>query len=289
MAIEGRQGDRGDEEVAGLGGSLVFLKLGGSLITDKRREATARPDVIRRAAREITAARAERPNLGVVLGHGSGSFGHFTARRHGLLTRGEPNWRGYAETGAAAARLNRLVVDLCLEAGLPVVSLQPSASAVCQGGELVSLALEPLVALLQAGCIPVVFGDVAVDQVRGHTIISTEQIFAHLATRLQPERIVLAGQVAGVFTADPAHDPAARRIPEITPAALAEVEAQLGGSAGVDVTGGMLTKVREMLALVERLPGLEVWIVSGEEPGTITRALTGQPVEGTILHAARIK
>ena len=34
---------------------LVFLKLGGSLITDKSREATAREDVIRRAARETPA------------------------------------------------------------------------------------------------------------------------------------------------------------------------------------------------------------------------------------------
>jgi isopentenyl phosphate kinase len=286
MAAQGRQGNRQDQqEVAESGGTLVFLKLGGSLITDKLREETARPEVIRRAAREIVAALTEQPDLRLVLGHGSGSFGHFAAQRHRLLSGPRPNWSGYAETGAAAARLNRLVVDLCLKEELPVVSLQPSASAICRDGELVSLALEPLVAVLQAGCIPVVFGDVAVDQIRGHTIISTEQIFAHLAARLRPDRIVLAGQVAGVFTGDPARDPTARRIPEITPSTLAEVEAQLGGSAGVDVTGGMLTKVREMLALVERLPGLEVWLVSGEEPGTITRALTGRPVEGTVLRA----
>ncbi len=283
MAAERRQGDRGGEEVAWLGGEVAFLKLGGSLITDKLREETARREVIRRAAREVAAALRERLGLRLVLGHGSGSFGHFVARRHRLLTGTSPNWRGYAETGAAAARLNRLVVDLCLEEGLSAISLQPSASAVCRDGELVSLTLEPLVAVLRAGCVPVVFGDVAVDQVRGHTIISTEQIFAYLATRLRPTRIILAGEVAGVFTADPARDPAARRIPEITPATLPEVEAQLGGSAGVDVTGGMLTKVREMVALVERLPGLEVWIVSGAEPGAITRALTEEPVVGTVL------
>ena len=37
-------------------GELVFLKLGGSLITDKRRFETARTGVIARAAKEIAAA-----------------------------------------------------------------------------------------------------------------------------------------------------------------------------------------------------------------------------------------
>ena len=37
---------------------LVFLKLGGSLITDKAREATPRSDAIRRVAREIASALA---------------------------------------------------------------------------------------------------------------------------------------------------------------------------------------------------------------------------------------
>ena len=35
---------------------LLFLKLGGSLITDKQREATVRLDVITRLAREVRAA-----------------------------------------------------------------------------------------------------------------------------------------------------------------------------------------------------------------------------------------
>lgn len=262
---------------------MVFIKLGGSLITDKTREMVAREDIIRRLAQEIQAARRIRPDLCLVLGHGSGSFGHYVAQRYGLLA-GPPNWWGYAETGAAAARLNRLVTDLCLEAGVPVVSVQPSASARCRDGQLVYLDVHPIRDLVAAGCVPVVYGDVALDEVRGYTIISTEQIFAYLAQQLAPTRIILTGEVSGVFTADPTHDPAARRIPVITPASLPEVENQLGGAAGFDVTGGMLSKVREMLALVERQPELEVWLVSGLEPGTIRDALIGgQPATGTIL------
>lgn len=263
---------------------LIFLKLGGSLITDKHREETAREDVIRRAAREIRQALDQRPDLRLVLGHGSGSFGHLAAQRHGLVEGGPPNWRGYAETGAAAARLNRLVTDLLLAEGVPVVSLQPSASARCRDGELLHLAVEPVRALLAHDLVPLVYGDVALDQAQGHTIISTEQIFAYLARELRPARILLAGEVGGVFTADPTRDPAARLIPEITPASLSRVERLLGGSAGFDVTGGMWAKVRAMVALVEEMPGLEVRLISGEQPGLIARALLERNLaEGTTI------
>ena len=125
---------------------LVFVKLGGSVITDKARAETARPSVIDRLASEVGRAMAARPQLQLLLGHGSGSFGHGVARHHGTRkgVHTEADWRGFAEVAAVAARLNRLVVDAFLEAGVPVWSLQPSASALCQGGELVSLATAPV-------------------------------------------------------------------------------------------------------------------------------------------------
>jgi isopentenyl phosphate kinase len=263
---------------------LVFLKLGGSLITDKSREATARERVIRRAAREIKEALETRPELRLLVGHGSGSFGHFVARRHGLLEAGPPNWRGYAETGAAAARLNRLVTDIFLGEGVAVVSIQPSASAHCQDGELIFMETEPIELMLRHGLVPLVYGDVALDKVRGCTIISTEQIFAYLADHLEPARIVLAGEVDGVFTADPLRDQSARLIPKISRQNFYEVEEMLAGSHGVDVTGGMLTKVRIMVALVQEQPELKVQLISGQQPGMIKRALLEPNLnEGTTI------
>jgi isopentenyl phosphate kinase len=67
---------------------VVLLKLGGSLITDKKRPDTARPEVIRRLAAEITQARigpaGEGQSVQLILGHGSGSFGHTAAARLGV-------------------------------------------------------------------------------------------------------------------------------------------------------------------------------------------------------------
>jgi len=263
---------------------LVFLKLGGSLITDKSREATAKEGIIRRAGREIKEALGARLDLRLLVGHGSGSFGHFVARRYSLLEEGPPSWQGYAETGAAAARLNRLVTDIFLAEGVPVVSIQPSASAHCWGGELVSMATEPIEFMLLHGLAPLVYGDVALDKARGCTIISTEQIFAYLADHLEPARIVLAGEVEGVFTVDPLRDESAQLIPDISRQNFHQVEHMLAGSHGVDVTGGMLTKVRIMHALVQEHPELKVQLISGQRPGTIKRALLEPDLEeGTTI------
>ena len=267
---------------------LIFLKLGGSLITDKSREATAREEIIRRAAQEIKEALEARPHLRLLVGHGSGSFGHFAAQRYDLLSSSNeespPNWQGYAETSAAAARLNRLLTDIFLAEGVPVVSIQPSASAHCWDGEFVSMATEPIEWMLHHSLVPLVYGDVALDKVRGCTIISTEQIFAYLTHHLEPGRIVLAGEVEGVFTADPFRDESAQLIPEISRQNFDRVEHKLAGSHGVDVTGGMLTKVRIMYALVQERPKLKVQLISGRRAGLIRRALLEPDLEeGTTI------
>jgi isopentenyl phosphate kinase len=269
---------------------LVFLKLGGSLLTDKTRPRALRGDVLQRLAAEIAAALAETPGLRLVIGHGSGSFGHVTARQHGTRdgVRSPAEWRGYAEVARVAAELNHLVVDALWEAGVPALRIQPSASARCRDGELVALDERPLIIALRHGLAPVIHGDVALDDVRGGTIISTEEIFRWLAPRLLPQRVILVGEVAGVLTADPTSGVAGEVIPEITPALLPQFAAALGGSRGVDVTGGMVAKVAEMVTMAQSTPSLVcVQVVSGLTPGLVHEVLTDPALRaGTRIVAA---
>jgi isopentenyl phosphate kinase len=262
---------------------LVFVKLGGSVLTDKSTPETVRPEVIARLAREVASALSARSGeagssgrgLRLVLAHGSGSFGHVAARRYGTRqgVRSPADWRGFAKVAGIAARLNQIVTDAFLAAGVPVWSLQPSASARCRAGELVGLETAPIEQALDAGLVPLLYGDVALDEVQGGTIISTEQIFAFLARRLPPVRLILVGVVDGVFEADPLGDPLARPVPEISPANWQAVRAVLGGSHATDVTGGMLAKVEEMVSLVRDIPELEVRFLSGESEGALETAL----------------
>src|SRR5438045_1236533 len=112
---------------------MLFLKLGGSLITDKTKENTPRLDVLNRLAHEIASTLKSSP-MPVLIGHGSGSFGHTAARKYGTRqgVRTAEDWRGMAEVSVAAARLNRLVADALHEAGVPVISVLPSASVQCE-------------------------------------------------------------------------------------------------------------------------------------------------------------
>ncbi|HAJ34094.1 MAG TPA: uridylate kinase [Chloroflexi bacterium] len=267
---------------------LVFLKLGGSLITDKRAAETPRLAVIERLAQEIAAAQQADPALQLVIGHGSGSFGHVYGRRYGTRdgVYDAAGWYGYAAVGDAAARLNRLVTAALLRAGIPAWSIQPGALLRCADGRVVQGMEATVTAALARGLTPVVFGDVALDAVRGGTIVSTEEIFEGLVDALTPTRIVLAGEVDGIFTADPQLDPNAQPITVITPATLSAVVEGLGSSHGVDVTGGMRAKVQQSLAMVERQPGLEIIVCSGLEAGHVQAALAGAPVGTRIVAQA---
>jgi isopentenyl phosphate kinase len=288
VAVNPMAGDKDESgRNQGEAGPLVFVKLGGSVITDKTQPETARPDVIRRLAGEIARTLAVRPRLRLVVGHGSGSFGHVTARRHGTRrgVQSVDEWRGFVQVAAVAARLNRLVVDLFLESGVPVWSLQPSASAWCRGGDLVSLATAPVEMALAQGLVPLIYGDVALDELQGGTIISTEQILAYLVRQLHPSHLVLVSQVDGVYDRDPLRDPSARPVPEISAANWPAVRAMLSGSHAPDVTGGMQAKVQEMIELVRDHPGLTVRILSGAQDGALEAALLdpGQCTVGTLI------
>jgi len=220
----------------------------------------------------------------LVLGHGSGSFGHVAAERYQVHRGHLRDWRGYAETGAIAQRLNRLVTDALLAEGVRAVSLQPSASARCHQGELMELAIEPVVQLLKADAVPLVYGDVALDDAQGCAILSTEQIFVYLARALRPQRILMVGEVAGVFSGDPQRDTLVRLVPEINGRNYHEVERMLSASHGVDVTGGMLSKVRLLYELVQEQPNLQVRIITGRRNGVLQRVLADSSyAEGTLL------
>ncbi|MGB8212219.1 MAG: isopentenyl phosphate kinase [Anaerolineales bacterium] len=262
--------------------NIIFLKLGGSLITDKTRPYTPRPEKLDALAVGIASALKENAGLQLVLGHGSGSFGHAAASRHDTRqgVSGPVAWRGFAEVWYQASALNRLVVESLRKADLPAVTFSPAACVTAHDGKVFIWDSYPLQTALSNGLLPVIHGDVAFDEIRGGTILSTEDLFAHLARQLHPQRILLAGLEAGVWADFPIRK---SLLAELTPSNFAQQAPLLGEAVGADVTGGMRSKVIDMLALVEEIPDLEILIFSGENPEAFRRALRGEN-PGTRLH-----
>jgi len=261
--------------------SLVFLKLGGSLITDKSNPDTPRIAVLERLAKEIRRALIDQPQLSLLIGHGSGSFGHTAALRYGTRDGAHTSeqWLGFAAVSAAAGKLNRLVEDALRAEGIPILNVRPSASAVCSDGTLTELATAPTSAALRNRLVPLVCGDVAIDTQRGATIVSTEDVFVHLASQLRPARILLAGADAGVLS----HFPNGALVPRLTPALLASKQAQVQSAQAPDVTGGMAGKVTQMFALLHAHPEIRIHIFSGAAPDNTYNQLLGRELSGTLL------
>jgi isopentenyl phosphate kinase len=267
---------------------LTFLKLGGSLITDKRQAETPRIEVLQRLGQEIAQALDHNASLRLLLGHGSGSFGHVVGKRYGTRSgiHSLEQWYGFAATHDAAARLNRLVTTALLEAGVSAWSIQPSVALRCVDGRVIDGPLSAVQHALQAGLVPLVYGDVALDEVRGGTIVSTEELFNWLALSLQPARMILVGEIDGVYSADPRLDTQAQPLRLLTPQTFESIALGLGASHGVDVTGGMAAKVRQSLSIVTALPKLEVVICSGMIEGNVRAALLEERASiGTVIRA----
>jgi isopentenyl phosphate kinase len=262
-------------------GQVVFLKLGGSLITDKTRPRTLRRTTLARLAQEISSALDRNPSLRLVLGHGAGSFAHTSAKVHGTRqgVKTPQQWSGFLEVWWDAAVLNRFVVEACREAGLPAMALPPSATITARAGKVDTWDLGPLESALNAGFLPVIHGDVIFDSAWGGTILSTEDLFSHLALKLHPTRLLLAGMERGVWEDFPART---KVISKITPQNAEQLMSLVSGSATTDVTGGMQDKVEQSLALCEALPGMEILIFTGDEPNTLLQVLQGSS-SGTLI------
>lgn len=264
--------------------NLQFLKLGGSLITDKTRPGSARLDVIRRLVKEIHNALHQSPEMRLVLGHGSGSFGHVPAMKYGTRdgVSTPEQWGGFLEVWREAAALNRIVVDALREEDLPAITFSPSAGITTHDHQVLQWNLAPLRSALGEGMLPVVYGDVVFDLKIGGTILSTEDLFDHLVRNLAPTRVLIAGREQGVWEDYP---DCTRIVPEITQQNLSSIQEAISGSAATDVTGGMLSKVTQSIKMVQDNPGLEVLIFSGEKSGWLEEALLGAS-RGTVIRAA---
>jgi isopentenyl phosphate kinase len=251
----------------------IILKLGGSVITGKNRDCTINHAVIRDIAREIGRC-GDRPLL---LVHGAGSCGHPEAHRYGLQGGvNRENSTGIAITHHAVMRLNDAIVTALREEGLDALGIHPLDGCLAQNGRITGYEHRHIALMLELGIIPVLHGDVVMDQGRGASIVSGDQLVRYFGTVLAPDRIGLATDVPGVL-AD------GQVLPLITPALAPGIE--VGGSGHTDVTGGMRGKLDELLSLATLGIRSEIFHVSRLADFLGGRATGGTVVSGGVPDA----
>ena len=237
-----------------------ILKIGGSILTDKNQELAARQGEITRVAREI----ASHPE-DVVLVHGAGSFGHIPAKKYHLPQ--EFSRQGLRVTHSGVARLCEMVVEALSQAGVDCLPVHPLSCLLLLDGRIDRFFIEPIKEMLEGGIMPVLHGDVAMDVAGKAAIVSGDQLVAYLAKVLQAEVVAVGSNVDGVLFSG-------RPLPRITREELKQMGSAIGGSAGVDVTGGMRGKLLELLDLADL--GIDSLIFNAGKEGNIARALKGE-------------
>lgn len=239
----------------------TVLKLGGSVITRKGERETLAEDALDRAAAAVASAPGD-----LVVVHGGGSFGHPHADEYDLSpTAGTDDAAAALDVHNAMCLLNDAVLARLQDRGAAALPVHPLSAGVRRSGDSVSLATDPMETMLERGFLPVAHGDVIVDETRGVSIVSGDELVVEIARSLDADRVGLCSAVPGVLDQDGA---VVSRIDD-----LDGVAAVLGGSDAPDVTGGMAEKVRSLLGLdvpasifgLDTLPAF----LAGESPGTL--------------------
>jgi isopentenyl phosphate kinase len=251
---------------------MILVKLGGSVITDKGRYRTFDQANVKRLAKEIV--RSKKP---IMIVHGAGSFGHVLAKKYRLKDgyRNQGQIKGLARVSMDVRDLNLRTMDALQSAGLPCVSIPPSACCLMENGKLVYFDTEIIHRYLDLGIVPVTFGDVVLDRRRGFGICSGDQLMTWLADDFDAERIIFCADVDGIFSSDPHLNKKARLIEEVDRSVLSRLPLS---ERFEDVTGGIQGKIESILDLAK---GREAMVINGRVRGRLERVLKGEAVKGS--------
>lgn len=255
----------------------IIVKIGGSVITDKDRSATANHTVIQRLATEI----AESHQQPLILVHGGGSFGHPLAKQYQLAEgyQRDTQLLGVSKTRQAMMTLNKLFIDSLILKNVPAITIQPSSCILTNNKRIHEFYTRPIDQVLKRRMIPVLFGDVVIDIAMGFTILSGDQIMAELATSFHATNVIAAVDVDGLFTDDPKVNPHAKLINKITLTELNNTLEGIGKATNVDVTGGMYGKMMELIPVIKQ--GATVTIINALKANRLKQALRGNHVIAT--------
>ena len=262
---------------------MIILKIGGSILTNKDSTESEVDNVsLKRIASEIKASLDISPKQLIIV-HGAGSFGHPPATKYKIgeaFDESEyPQKRiGFCETQNEVKKLNMLICEAFIEEGLPVVAIPASSFMIASNKRIVEGNLDNFKKYLNKGFIPVIYGDVVLDNELEICVISGDQLIQYLAMNLNPDKVILGTDVDGVYNKNPkTHDDA---IFFDKFSSLEDLDT-LEGTTNVDVTGGMVGKIKELLYLADL--GIESKIINAEVENNIFKVLENEKVKGTVI------
>lgn len=213
----------------------LTVKIGSALLVDAQ-TGKLRADWLAALAEDISALKTEGREV-VIVSSGAIALGR---RILGLEARILPLEQSQAAASAGQIALSQAWAEHLGRHGIVTgqILLTPN---ITEERRYFLNARTTIKTLLGLGAVPIINENdsVATAEIRYG---DNDRLSARVATMIEADALVLLSDIDGLYTAPPAHDPAATHIPfvpEITP----EIESMAGGAASHLSRGGMTTKI----------------------------------------------
>lgn len=199
----------------------------------------------------------------LIVVHGGGSFGHPGAEKFGLNSE-DP--KSICEATSRVQNdmrvLNNRIIEMMIKKELWPISIPGGVVTRYDDGDLLDIDNDVFNRYLDLGNVPVTFGDVALDDERGVTICSGDDLMLALGERA--DRAIFVTNVDGIYKDK-------ELVKTFTEKMYPLTEKDIPGVDGsIDVTGGMNGKVEKMLELSEHCP---TFVINGTEEGRLKRLI----------------
>jgi len=244
---------------------MILIKLGGSIITNKKKPLYPRRKTIDGIIRSL-----KKVDESIVVVHGGDSYGHYWSVKFDMHTKPKKyDSRGISIIKNSMVELNRIVLDSFLKNKLNPYCLPPTDFVM--GNKPIIKKIKQIEKIANTGLIPITYGDALWYGDKKSYILSGDKIMSMIARVLRPRLTIFVLNVDGLFS-----DLKTKKL-------ISEFKDEkiFIKKNAMDVTGGMSRKVTEASKISKM--GLKVFFVNGNKPDRIVNAVKGKKFEGTLF------
>jgi len=244
---------------------MLLIKLGGSIITNKKKPLSAKRKTIDNI---VSCFRKIKEDFVVV--HGGGSYGHYWSVKYDMHTKPKKyDLRGVSIVKNSMIALNTIVLDSFLKNKLNPYCLPPTDFVM--GNKPINKKILEIKKIANSGLIPITYGDALWYGNKKSYILSGDKIMSLLARVLKPRLSIFVLNEDGLYS-----DMKTKKLIYDFKDEKILIKKTL-----MDVTGGMTRKVTEASKISKM--GLKIFFVNGNKPERIVNAINRKKFEGTLF------
>jgi isopentenyl phosphate kinase len=227
-------------------------------------------------------------NLIGSLPHGGGSFGHPVAKEYDIYNGINPDVEnqifGLAKTHEVMTQLNSHITKEFLDLNYPAISIQPSSIFNKVNGNISVITTSNIEYLLNLNVLPILYGDIIIDNNNSFSILSGDQIIVKLCSTLKNfvvKKVIFAIEKDGIFIKDPDRPEFPKLISKIGLDQLGKIQlADLENK--IDITGGIEGKIENIKEIIQL--NIPVQIINGLKSDFLYKALKNIYVKSTNIY-----